>query len=92
MLSLIGTRVSIITTTGHHYTGTLEGGDQATNLVLSHCIEWSYVPGCSVVTLDLGCLLLRGDHVAIFGVLSQDEEKKIKSRRISDQARCFPSI
>ena len=72
MNDYIGLRVSVLTNTGKHYCGVLEGCDQATNILLSDTVEMIHTSGKPSKDVPVGCLLLRGDSIAVLGGVQND--------------------
>jgi len=72
--------VTIITSDGRTLTGKLVGHDQTTNLILSHTIERIFAtPGSEEATqqVEHGLYLIRGDNVAICGLVDEQLEAGI---------------
>ena len=88
--SLVGGLVSILTTTGRHYIGVLQGVDQATNVCLTQAVERVYQAQAEVRVVSLGVYLLRGDAVAVIGAV---DEGTLAVLPMSDTMRPpFPSM
>ena len=66
---MMETEVQVVTTDGRVFTGTLKGIDQALNCILADCQERIYSLDCGVKRIALGLYLVRGDTVAIMGII-----------------------
>lgn len=65
--------VSIITNDGRNIIGILKGHDQTINVILDGSHERIFSATCPTEQVVLGLYLVRGDNIAIIGLL--DEEK-----------------
>lgn len=65
--------VSIITNDGRNIIGTLKGYDQTVNVILDGSHERIYSATTATEQVVLGLYLIRGDNIAVIGLL--DEEK-----------------
>ncbi|KAF8536486.1 hypothetical protein BDD12DRAFT_890145 [Trichophaea hybrida] len=76
----VGKTVTIITSDGRTLTGQLLGHDQTTNLILSSTIERIFSPPDSdepSQEVEHGLYLIRGDNVAVCGLVDEDIENGI---------------
>ncbi|KAF8437444.1 hypothetical protein BGX38DRAFT_1211830 [Terfezia claveryi] len=80
LLSFVGKTVTILTSDGRHLTGKLMGADQTTNLILNSTIERLFQPLNSTKpseTVSHGLYIIRGDNVAVCGLVDEEIEKEI---------------
>mmetsp|Transcript_28540 Transcript_28540/g.32991 ORF Transcript_28540/g.32991 Transcript_28540/m.32991 type:complete len:100 (-) Transcript_28540:31-330(-) len=76
----IGRRVSVLTTEGRHFLGTLESCDQLSNVVMSSCEERVFEDegdGSDPTVaqhVPLGVYAIRGAHVALVGLVDTVDE------------------
>ncbi|KAG8041293.1 hypothetical protein G9C98_002281 [Cotesia typhae] len=80
--SYVNHTVSIITSDGRNFVGTLKGFDQTINLILDDSHERVYSMTQGVEQVVLGLHIIRGDNVAIIGELDDDVDSKLKLRSI----------
>ncbi|XP_014213835.1 U6 snRNA-associated Sm-like protein LSm8 [Copidosoma floridanum] len=69
--------VSIITSDGRNFIGTLKGFDQTINLILDESHERVYSTTQGVEQVVLGLQIIRGDNVAIIGELDDDLDARV---------------
>lgn len=69
--------VSIITSDGRNFVGTLKGFDQTINIILDDSHERVYSPNQGVEQIILGLHLIRGDNVAIIGEVDETMDSSI---------------
>ncbi|XP_050539793.1 U6 snRNA-associated Sm-like protein LSm8 [Daktulosphaira vitifoliae] len=69
--SYVNHTVSIITSDGRNFVGTLKGFDQTINIILDDSHERVYSPSQGVEQVILGLHLIRGDNVAIIGEVDE---------------------
>ncbi|KAK9459783.1 LSM8 Lsm protein-like protein [Lipomyces oligophaga] len=72
-----GKTVLIITSDGRLFTGTLEGFDQTTNLILSDTKERIIHDDEPTEVIDLGVYLLRGTSVVLCGLVDTELDDSI---------------
>jgi U6 snRNA-associated Sm-like protein LSm8 len=65
--SYVNSTVSIITSDGRNFVGTLKGFDQTINIILDESHERVYSQTQGVEQVILGLHIIRGDNVAIIG-------------------------
>jgi U6 snRNA-associated Sm-like protein LSm8 len=75
-------RVSLITTDGRHYLGTLESCDQLLNVVLSSCVERMYGEQGGAEDMLLGAYMIRGARVVCVGAVDTIEEASCDLRSV----------
>ncbi|XP_050421682.1 U6 snRNA-associated Sm-like protein LSm8 [Adelges cooleyi] len=75
--SYVNHTVSIITSDGRNFVGTLKGFDQTINIILDDSHERVYSPNQGVEQVVLGLHLIRGDNVAIIGEIDETMDSTI---------------
>ncbi|XP_025421663.1 U6 snRNA-associated Sm-like protein LSm8 [Sipha flava] len=75
--SYVNHTVSIITSDGRNFVGTLKGFDQTINIILDDSHERVYSPNQGVEQIVLGLHLIRGDNVAIIGEVDETMDSSI---------------
>ncbi|CAH1721822.1 unnamed protein product [Macrosiphum euphorbiae] len=75
--SYVNHTVSIITSDGRNFVGTLKGFDQTINIILDDSHERVYSPNQGVEQIILGLHLIRGDNVAIIGEVDETMDSSI---------------
>ncbi|KAA8904195.1 hypothetical protein TRICI_005570 [Trichomonascus ciferrii] len=75
--------VAIITTDGRYFVGVLKGYDQSTNLILADTTERIISPDEPAETIQLGLYLLRGESVAVCGLIDHEIDQKIDWNSVS---------
>ncbi|KAK9456069.1 hypothetical protein V1511DRAFT_496438 [Dipodascopsis uninucleata] len=78
----VGKTVTVITSDGRLFIGTLQGFDQTTNLILQSAKERIIVPDNATETLDLGLYLLRGESVVLCGLVDDEIEASIDWEKV----------
>eukprot|EP01061_Rhynchopus_euleeides_P006768 TRINITY_DN15809_c0_g1_i1.p1 TRINITY_DN15809_c0_g1~~TRINITY_DN15809_c0_g1_i1.p1 ORF type:complete len:106 (+),score=27.60 TRINITY_DN15809_c0_g1_i1:88-405(+) len=68
--------VSVITNDGRHLLGKLKGYDQLVNVILEDTHERIYSTDAPVIEDPLGLHLLRGDDIAVIGLVDEDIDSK----------------
>jgi len=76
--------VSIITADGRNFIGTLKGFDQTINIILEESFERVYSM-TGVEQVLLGLYIIRGDNIAVIGVLDDELDHKIDFSSIKAQ-------
>ncbi|XP_069669225.1 U6 snRNA-associated Sm-like protein LSm8 isoform X2 [Periplaneta americana] len=69
--------LSIITSDGRNFVGTLKGFDQTINLILDESHERVYSTNQGVEQVVLGLHIIRGDNVAIVGELDENLDSRL---------------
>ena len=69
--------ISVITKDGSHIVGTLKGYDQFINVVLNDSHERVYSQHQGVEKITLGLYVIRGDNIAVVGLLDEDIDDQI---------------
>eukprot|EP00095_Tigriopus_kingsejongensis_P005105 maker-scaffold161_size295871-snap-gene-1.28 protein:Tk05105 transcript:maker-scaffold161_size295871-snap-gene-1.28-mRNA-1 annotation:"hypothetical protein SINV_13023" len=77
--SFVNRMVSIITSDGRNFIGTLKGFDQTINLILDDTHERIFSPNQGVV---LGLHIVRGDNIALVGELDEDMDGRLDLKSI----------
>ncbi|GJQ78074.1 hypothetical protein Trydic_g2416 [Trypoxylus dichotomus] len=75
--SFVNHTVSIITSDGRNFIGTLKGFDQTINLILDESHERVYSTTTGVEQVMLGLHIIRGDNVAIIGLVDEDLDNRL---------------
>lgn len=75
--SYINRTVSIITSDGRNFVGTLKGYDQTINLILDESHERVYSSTQGVEQVVLGLHIIRGDNVAIIGEIDDALDSRL---------------
>ncbi|CAH1392244.1 unnamed protein product [Nezara viridula] len=75
--SYVNHTVSIVTTDGRNFVGTLKGFDQTINLILDDSHERVYSTTQGVEQVVLGLHIIRGDNVAIVGELDDALDSRL---------------
>jgi len=74
--SFVNRIVSIITSDGRNFVGTLKGFDQTINLILDDSHERAY-SSQGVEQITLGLHIIRGDNVAVIGELDEEVDARL---------------
>ncbi|CAN6643418.1 U6 snRNA-associated Sm-like protein LSm8 [Trichomonascus vanleenenianus] len=75
-------QVVVITTDGRMLVGKLMGFDQTTNLILAETQERVITPDEPTETIEMGLYLIRGDTVAVCGLVDEELEKDIEWTKV----------
>jgi len=75
--SYVNHTVSIITSDGRNFIGTLKGFDQTINIILDESHERVYSTTQGVEQVVLGLHIIRGDNVAIVGELDDEMDARL---------------
>ncbi|XP_011496830.1 PREDICTED: U6 snRNA-associated Sm-like protein LSm8 [Ceratosolen solmsi marchali] len=75
--SYVNHTVSIITSDGRNFIGTLKGFDQTINLILDESHERVYSTTHGVEQVVLGLHIIRGDNVAVVGELDDEMDARL---------------
>ncbi|EGI65097.1 PREDICTED: U6 snRNA-associated Sm-like protein LSm8 isoform X1 [Acromyrmex echinatior] len=75
--SYVNHTVSIITSDGRNFIGTLKGFDQTINLILDESHERVYSTTQGVEQVVLGLHIIRGDNVAIVGEIDDEMDARL---------------
>ncbi|KAJ1918176.1 U4/U6-U5 snRNP complex subunit lsm8 [Tieghemiomyces parasiticus] len=67
-----------VTNDGRVLVGLLKGFDQMINLVVSECVERVYAEDEGVEMVDLGLYFIRGDNVAVVGLVDKESDENIQ--------------
>ncbi|KAL3270803.1 hypothetical protein HHI36_021325 [Cryptolaemus montrouzieri] len=74
--------VSIITSDGRNFIGTLKGFDQTINIILDESHERVYSTTTGVEQVMLGLHIIRGDNVAIIGLIDEEIDNRLNLTNI----------
>ncbi|XP_044743673.1 U6 snRNA-associated Sm-like protein LSm8 [Chrysoperla carnea] len=75
--SYVNHTVSIITSDGRNFVGTLKGFDQTINLILDESHERVYSSTVGIEQVVLGLHIIRGDNVAIVGQIDDEIDARL---------------
>ncbi|XP_022199631.1 U6 snRNA-associated Sm-like protein LSm8 [Nilaparvata lugens] len=75
--SYVNHTVSIVTSDGRNFVGTLKGFDQTINLILDDSHERVYSMTQGVEQVVLGLHIIRGDNVAIIGEMDDAIDSRL---------------
>lgn len=75
--SYVNRPVSVITSDGRNFVGTLKGFDQTINLILDETHERVYNAGQGVEQVVLGLHIVRGDNICVVGEIDQDIDSRL---------------
>jgi U6 snRNA-associated Sm-like protein LSm8 len=75
--SYVNRVVSIITSDGRNFVGTLKGFDQTINIILDDSHERVYSMANGVEQITLGLHIIRGDNIAVIGELDEDVDARL---------------
>ncbi|CAH0549028.1 unnamed protein product [Brassicogethes aeneus] len=74
--------VSIITSDGRNFIGTLKGFDQTINIIIDESHERVYSTTTGIEQVMLGLHIIRGDNVAIIGLIDEDVDNRLNLANI----------
>ncbi|XP_050314800.1 U6 snRNA-associated Sm-like protein LSm8 [Anthonomus grandis grandis] len=80
--SFVNHTVSIITSDGRNFIGTLKGFDQTINIILDESHERVYSTTTGIEQVMLGLHIIRGDNVAIIGQIDEDIDNRLNLTNI----------
>jgi len=75
--SYVNRPVSVITSDGRNFVGTLKGFDQTINLILDETHERVYSAGQGVEQVVLGLHIVRGDNICVVGEIDEDIDSRL---------------
>ncbi|KAJ2584104.1 hypothetical protein GGH95_000604 [Coemansia sp. RSA 1836] len=67
-------KVSVVMNDGRLVVGILRGLDQTTNIIMQSCQERIFSEDEGVEVVDLGLYMIRGDNIAIIGLIDEDAD------------------
>lgn len=70
--SYVNQRVSVLMNDGRLVIGQLVGLDQTTNLIIQNAQERIFSTSASVEVVDLGLYMIRGDSIAVIGLVDEN--------------------
>ncbi|KAI0978533.1 hypothetical protein GJ496_008532 [Pomphorhynchus laevis] len=74
----VGKRICVVTADGRFILGTLRGFDQTINLILINSVERVFNGTEGVDHVQLGLYVVRGDNVALIGLIDEVLDESIK--------------
>ncbi|PIA18317.1 N-alpha-acetyltransferase 38, NatC auxiliary subunit [Coemansia reversa NRRL 1564] len=80
--SYVGKKILAVTNDGRILVGILCGLDQTTNIIMQNCQERIFSEDEGVEVVDLGLYLIRGDNIAIIGLLDEKEDAELDLENI----------
>ncbi|KAJ8917268.1 hypothetical protein NQ315_002285 [Exocentrus adspersus] len=80
--SFVNHTVSIITSDGRNFIGTLKGFDQTINIILDESHERVYSTTTGVEQVMLGLHIIRGDNVALIGLIDEEIDNRLNLANI----------
>ncbi|XP_018568119.1 U6 snRNA-associated Sm-like protein LSm8 [Anoplophora glabripennis] len=80
--SFVNHTVSIITSDGRNFIGTLKGFDQTINIILDESHERVYSTTTGVEQVMLGLHIIRGDNVALIGLIDEEIDNRLNLSNI----------
>ncbi|EFA05457.1 U6 snRNA-associated Sm-like protein LSm8 isoform X2 [Tribolium castaneum] len=80
--SFVNHTVSIITSDGRNFIGTLKGFDQTINVIIDESHERVYSTTSGVEQVMLGLHIIRGDNVAIVGLIDDELDNRLNLANI----------
>lgn len=75
--AFVNQTVSIITSDGRNFIGTLKGFDQTINIIIDESHERVYSSTSGVEQVMLGLHIIRGDNVAIIGLIDEELDNRL---------------
>ncbi|RWS30201.1 N-alpha-acetyltransferase 38: NatC auxiliary subunit-like protein [Leptotrombidium deliense] len=69
--------VSVITADGRNIVGTFKGFDQTINVILDDSHERVYSLNSGVEQVMLGLYIIRGDNIAVIGMVDEEIDSKL---------------
>lgn len=69
--SYVNNTVSIITSDGRNFVGTLKGFDQTINIILDESHERVFSATTGIEQVVLGLHIIRGDNIAVIGQIDE---------------------
>ncbi|EPZ33434.1 n-alpha-acetyltransferase 38, NatC auxiliary subunit-like protein [Rozella allomycis CSF55] len=86
LMEYVNHTISIITNDGRNLVGTLKGYDQAMNIILAGSHERIYSTDEPVEFVQLGLYLIRGDNIAVVGLVDEEIEEKLDFKEIRGES------
>ncbi|KAG5879507.1 hypothetical protein JTB14_004732 [Gonioctena quinquepunctata] len=80
--SFVNHTVSIITSDGRNFIGTLKGFDQTINIILDESHERVYSTTTGIEQVMLGLHIIRGDNVALIGQIDEEIDNRLNLANI----------
>lgn len=75
--SYVNQTVSIITSDGRNFIGTLKGFDQTINIILDESHERVFSTTSGIEQIVLGLQLIRGDNIAVIGQIDETIDSRL---------------
>lgn len=80
--SYVNNTVSIITSDGRNFVGTLKGFDQTINVILDESHERVFSTTNGIEQVVLGLHIIRGDNIAIIGQIDETIDSRLDFQAI----------
>ncbi|CAD7924608.1 unnamed protein product [Amoebophrya sp. A25] len=78
-------KVSVLCNDGKYFIGFLSGFDQATNLILTDCVERIYHENEEAEEMPFPLYVIRGDTIAMISLVDEEMDDKIDLKTIRAQ-------
>lgn len=83
--SYVNNTVSIITSDGRNFVGTLKGFDQTINIILDESHERVFSTASGIEQVVLGLHIIRGDNIAIIGQIDESIDSRLDFHSIRSE-------
>lgn len=83
--SFVNNTVSIITSDGRNFVGTLKGFDQTINIILDESHERVFSTANGIEQVVLGLHIIRGDNIAIIGQIDEAIDSRLDFQAIRSE-------
>lgn len=80
--SYVNSTVSIVTSDGRNFVGTLKGFDQTINVILDESHERVFSPQQGIEQVVLGLHIVRGDNIAVIGQIDEALDARLDFQAI----------
>lgn len=78
----VNNTVSIITSDGRNFVGTLKGFDQTINIILDESHERVFSTTAGIEQVVLGLHIIRGDNIAVIGQIDESIDSRLDFQAI----------
>lgn len=78
----VNNSVSIITSDGRNFVGTLKGYDQTVNIILDEAHERVFSTMNGIEQIVLGLHIIRGDNIAVIGQIDESIDSRLDFQAI----------
>lgn len=75
--NFVNQTVSVITSDGRNFIGTLKGFDQTINIILDESHERVYSSSAGIAQVVLGLHIIRGDNIAVVGQIDDTIDSRL---------------